>query len=61
MTTVLIIKPQELAQQLGMSKSSLWRWQKAGILPEPIKFGNRVLGWRKATILQWLDSAEEAA
>lgn len=59
MTTALIIKPRVLAKELGLSTVNLLAWQKDGILPEPIKFGNKVLGWSKATILQWLDSVQE--
>lgn len=59
MTTALIIKPWALAKELGLSTADLLGWHEDGILPEPIKFGNKVLGWSKATILQWLDSVQE--
>lgn len=50
-----------MTEMLGLSKATLWRWTRAGILPRPIYIGNRVFGWRKATILEWLDSVEESA
>lgn len=59
MTTALIVKPWELAQELGLCTVCLLHWQKELMLPEPIKSGNWVLGWSKATILQWFDSVQE--
>jgi prophage regulatory protein len=56
-----IFRINDMTEMLGLSKATLWRWTRAGILPRPIYIGNRVFGWRKATILEWLDSVEESA
>jgi predicted DNA-binding transcriptional regulator AlpA len=60
MTNTLIIKPRELAVELGMSTTSIWRWQQKNLLPKPIYIGNKMLGWKRTTILAWLDSSEHA-
>ncbi|WP_070968146.1 helix-turn-helix transcriptional regulator [Vibrio sonorensis] len=58
MNEKLIIKPHELAVQLGVSTVTLWRWQKSKAhgFPTPIYRGNRTLGWRVRDINDWLDS-----
>ncbi|MFA0320398.1 hypothetical protein BCU71_19100 [Vibrio lentus] len=58
MNEKLIIKPHELAVQLGVSTVTLWRWQKSKThdFPAPIYSGTRTLGWRVKDINKWLDS-----
>jgi prophage regulatory protein len=58
MKDTLILKPRDLAMELGMSTTSLWRWQKQKLLPKPIYIGGKTLGWKRATIIAWLDAAE---
>lgn len=50
-----IIRINELADTLGISKVTLWRWRKEGILPKPIQIGSRVVAWREDTINEWLN------
>ena len=52
----LIIRPKSLASQLGVSKTTLWRWRREGILPQPLKLGPRMIGWEKSTIDNWLEN-----
>lgn len=51
-----IIRPAALAERLGVSAMSIWRWEKAGILPPRITLGPRTLRvWRARDIEAWLD------
>tara|TARA_R110001583_G_scaffold19264_1_gene75573 strand:+ start:1437 stop:1619 length:183 start_codon:yes stop_codon:yes gene_type:complete len=50
----IIIRPAELAELLGVSQTTVWRWRKQKILQEPIKLGSRLVGWRKEDIDEWL-------
>tara|TARA_R110001583_G_scaffold195445_1_gene373725 strand:- start:11820 stop:12005 length:186 start_codon:yes stop_codon:yes gene_type:complete len=54
-----ILRIADIMQMFSLSKSSVWRYTKNGTLPTPIYIGNRVFGWRKSTIFEWLDSLEE--
>ena len=53
-----VISITELSQLLSKSRVSLWRWQRDGVLPKPIKVQGKTLGWRKAVILEWLETQE---
>jgi prophage regulatory protein len=57
MTT--IIRINELAQRLGVSKSTLWRWRKAQIVPHPLSLGPRMVGWRATEIEAWLENVQK--
>lgn len=56
MALQLIIRPAQLANELGASKTTLWRWRQAGILPDPVLLDPRLVGWEKAVIEQWIQS-----
>jgi prophage regulatory protein len=47
-------RPKQLAKFLSISEVTLWRWRKAGYLPEPIKLGPKVLLWDSEVIDKWL-------
>lgn len=51
-----IIRPNELAETLGVSLPTLWVWRKNGLLPEPIQLGPRFVGWKAEDLNEWLDS-----
>ncbi|MEL0630418.1 helix-turn-helix transcriptional regulator [Psychromonas aquatilis] len=53
-----VISITELSQLLSKSRVSLWRWQRDGVLPLPIKIQGRTIGWRESAILEWLESQE---
>ncbi|WP_028835543.1 MULTISPECIES: helix-turn-helix transcriptional regulator [unclassified Pseudoalteromonas] len=56
-----VLRIADIMEMLSISKSTVFRWNRDKILPKPLYIGNRVLGWRKSTILEWLESLEEAA
>ena len=49
------IRPSELSIFLGVSKSTLWRWRKKKLLPEPVKIGSGVVIWKKSDVELWLN------
>ena len=51
-----IISINALCQLIGKSRSTIWRWQKIGILPASIKLGPNSVGFYEADILACLDS-----
>lgn len=53
-----ILSPKRVAEKLGCSRESLYRWIKAGILPRPIRIGHLATGWKTSTIEAWLSQRE---
>ena len=51
-----IVRPKQLAQELNVSMSTLWRWRQQNKLPQPLRLGTRLVGWRREVIDEWLDS-----
>jgi prophage regulatory protein len=51
-----IVRPSDAAKLLGISKSSLYRFIKEGLLPRPIKVGKRASGWRFSTLNDYLQA-----
>ena len=47
------IRVHRLARLLGVDQSTIWRWRRDGILPEPIKIGG-IVGWPENQLLDLL-------
>ena len=56
-----ILRPREVCQTIGLSRTTLWRKQTAGDFPAPVRLGPNSIGWRDSTVQEWLDSRESAA
>jgi prophage regulatory protein len=48
-----------LAELLGVSDMTIWRWERSGNLPARIKFGPNTIGWKAVDIAAW--QAQRAA
>jgi len=53
------LRPKDLANQLGISVSSLWRWARAGKIPKPVKLSERVTAWSSKEIASWLETKND--
>lgn len=60
MSSLKIIRADELAQELGVSKTTLWRMQQRNELPRPLQLSRRLTGWRRSQIEKWLEDKEKA-
>lgn len=49
----LLLRPDEAAQMLGVSRATLWRWSADGKLPAPVRVG-AVTRWRSADLAAWV-------
>jgi prophage regulatory protein len=58
-----IIREKELIQVVGLSRTSIWRKEKAGTFPRRVKLGKggRATGWLRSSVEEWLDSLKEPA
>ena len=45
----------ELANFLGVARSTIYRWMHAGRLPKPYELGERAVRWRMSESEQWLE------
>jgi prophage regulatory protein len=52
----LIIRYGDLAEELGISRSTIWRLRRKGGIPSPITLGDRAIGWERSVIENWLKS-----
>lgn len=50
----------DLEKRLGISRSTIYAWLKAGTFPPPIKLGQRAIGWRASDIEAWLAGRSNA-
>ena len=49
-----LVRPAELAKLLGVSRTSLWSWRKAGTFPAPVRLGS-CLRWDLAAVSRFLE------
>ena len=49
------LRDKEIAEMLGISKATLWRWVKAGVAPKPVEIeGVRFSRWRRDVIADFI-------
>jgi prophage regulatory protein len=58
-----ILRVEEVANYLSLSKATIYRLIKSGDFPPSIKLSTRRVGWKKETVDAWLDKlmAQDAA
>lgn len=44
------VSAKGVADRYGIGISTVWQWAKDGILPEPIRFGNRCTRWDESVL-----------
>jgi len=50
-----IIRRSKLAEIFGVSETTIWRWQRDGVIPQPIRLGPRMIGWLSSDISEFLE------
>ena len=53
-----ILRPNQVVDMLGLSRTTLWRLERKGLFPPRIQLGLRAVGWREADIVAWQKSRE---
>ena len=54
------IAAREVADRIGLSRTTLHRMVKAGSFPPPVQMGQRAVRWREREIAEWLESKERS-
>lgn len=55
-----LLRVREVALLLGVHEMTIWKWQREGKLPKPIKVGVDVTSWRAVDISEWLAAKQDA-
>lgn len=56
-----IYRLNELADLIGLGRSTIYRMMDDGDFPKPIHLTRKTVGWRASEITAWLDSRPVAA
>ncbi len=57
-----VLRPNELAAKLGVSRTTLWRWERQGLLPPRVNVGPNTRGWLAEAIDRfWSQRSESSA
>ena len=56
-----IVRPTEARRVFGVSRATLWRMQKRGDIPAPLRISRGAVGWRASTIADILDQWQREA
>jgi prophage regulatory protein len=56
-----ILRTREVVEEYGVSRSFIWRGEKAGTFPKRVKLGPRAVGWLKSDLDEWLQSLKAPA
>ena len=59
-TDPLLSAPQVCAELGGITRTTLWRWRREGVLPEPVQIRGRNY-WRQSVIERVKGQAPEVA
>lgn len=51
-----LVRPNELAERLRVSKVTLWRMEKRGELPAKTRVTSKVTGWPQKQLNEWFES-----
>ncbi len=55
-----ILRLREVMRLTGLSKTTIHRRYRDGTFPRPLRLGPQSIGWRRAEILEWLESLPRA-
>jgi len=50
------LRPREVCERLGISRTQVWRWQRDGLFPPFIEIGPRARGLFEAVFIEWMEA-----
>lgn len=53
-TDSLLLRQREVSRLLGISRSTLFRWERVGNFPSRVQIGPHSIAWRTSDIHEWL-------
>lgn len=52
-----LLTDKTVAEKLGVSVSTVWRWAREGSIPKPVKLGKNTSRWKESSIQSFLAQA----
>ncbi len=56
-----ILRTNEVAARLGISRTTLWRWERRGLIPRKRRLGPNTVGWLASEIENWFETVDAQA
>jgi len=53
-----IVRTKELLELTGLSRTTIWRMEKAGTFPNRVSLGEASIGWRYSEVSEWIEKRE---
>ena len=44
---------QQVLERYGIGNTTLYRWLREGLFPQPIRYGPRTIRWRETDLIKW--------
>jgi len=54
-----ILRRKQVEELTGLSRSTLYKFIKEGLFPQPISLGSRAVGWIGSEVDQWISKRIE--
>jgi predicted DNA-binding transcriptional regulator AlpA len=54
--TSRVVRTDELAKRLGVTRSTIWRWIREGRLPPKHQYGPNCSGWLETELEGWWEA-----
>lgn len=58
MSNEQIIRPRNIPTVTGLSRTSIWRLERAGNFPHRVQLSAGAVGWRMSEVQAWLDGRQ---
>ena len=55
-----ILRPREVCEVIGVSRTTLWRKSRDGEFPRPVRLGANSIGWLATDVQKWIRSRPSA-
>ncbi len=55
-----VLRVGDVAQIIGVSVPTIYRWQKIGHFPKATKFGPAMVGWPRNVVEQWIEEKQNS-
>lgn len=51
-----LLRVDEVTDRTGLSRTTIWRKERAGEFPTRVKIGENSVAWREEEVEEWIDS-----
>jgi len=56
MVEVKILREREVVNRTGLSRSTIWRYERSGEFPPRVRITERTMGWLESDVTTWIES-----